>query len=113
MTEYTFVLDQSIDRPRLMKQVVEDGSVRMLVNVSPSDTADLAEVPRDLYVQHMENLLSYIKDAVENSSIPDPSVRVNTIWPVVGWDDIHSCLVELSDFWYWLNLNTEPATIEE
>ena len=113
MIQYVSVIEDGSNRPRLMKQIIDNDSVQMSIAVSPANVDDLREVPRDVYMQHMENLLGYIKESADSTALPDPAQRVETIWPIVGWDAIHTAAVELSDFWYWLSLNTESSTIEQ
>lgn len=101
MIEYISSVSGTDHTPRLLKQLISDGEIQMSAAIDIYDQEEMAQVPEEIILEHMENLLTYVKSKTEKAHVPGPGTRIEGVYPIIGWEEVVATATQLCDLWYW------------
>jgi len=113
MIQFVSKIRNEYSPPILMKEFVLNDSVEMSATIDISNSEELSEVPSNILEEHKENIITYIKNISGKISLPDPEVRVDTLYPLKHWDEITHVVNQLCDIWYWQNIQISLDILQQ
>lgn len=94
-------------KPSICKSYIQDNVELVCTELNVKNTAELENISDELVVEHLDNLVDYIKKSVLELSIAPIGTYPDSPWPLINWEKTSGAAEELVEWWHYVDSKEE------